>query len=108
MTSSEPPGYAPRGVYLITPALQNATASTDSVAEFEDDSGRGEGEDVGSRDVVKLALIIRNIENPTTKPIDKEIAVPDHLVADIVFVCVFSIRISGSKAILYKRKRLLI
>ena len=52
MTSSEPPGYAPRGVYLITPALQNATASTDSVAEFEDDSGRGEGEDVSRTEML--------------------------------------------------------
>ena len=56
MTSSEPPGYAPRGVYLITPALQNATASTDSVAEFEDDSGRGEGEDVGEQRCCKTCI----------------------------------------------------
>ena len=47
--SSEPPGYAPNGVYFITPALHNATASTGS-ALFNadcDDGGSAENEGAG-------------------------------------------------------------
>ena len=44
--SSEPPGYAPNGVYFITPALHNATESTGQGADC-DDRGGAEGEGAG-------------------------------------------------------------
>jgi hypothetical protein len=54
LTSSEPPGYAPNGVYLITPALHNATASTGSALFNADCDGNGsvEGEGAGGEEDV--------------------------------------------------------
>ena len=113
MTSSEPPGYAPSGVYLITPALHNATASTGSGSVPDsDDAGRAEGvvegEDVGSKDGLERALIRKNSDKPTAKPMDKEITVLACLFADFISSRFFYPCISGSKAISYKRKKLLI
>jgi hypothetical protein len=113
LTSSEPPGYAPSGVYLITPALHNATASTGSGSVPDSDvvgraGGVAEGEDVVSKDGVVRALIRRNSDKPTAKPIDKEITVLACLFADIISSRFFYTRISGSKAISYKRKKLFI
>lgn len=116
MTSSEPPGYAPSGVYLITPALHNATASTGSGSGSVPDSdvaGRAEGvvegEDIGCKDGgVERALIRTNSDKPTARPMDKEITVLECLFADFISSRFFSPCISGSKAISYKRKKLLI
>jgi hypothetical protein len=108
LTSSEPPGYAPRGVYLITPALHNATASTGSAAECED-TGSTEGEEgVGGKGAVKIVLITRKRDRPAANPINKEITVLVHLLVEIISIRCFCIRTSDSKAIIYKRKKLLI
>ena len=54
LTSSEPPGYAPNGVYFITPALHNATASTGSALFNADCDGNEsvEGEGAGGEEDV--------------------------------------------------------
>lgn len=71
MTSSEPPGYAPGGVYLITPALHNATASPSSVAEFEDTSSTEGEEGVGGKGAAKRVLITKKRDRTATNPIGK-------------------------------------
>lgn len=69
-----------------------------------DDMGRAGGKDAGGKEGIKRSLTRRNSEKPTIKPVNKEITVLARLLIDLISVRSFFPCMSGSKAILYKKR----